>query len=139
MTTVHPSKRDAWLVAVLIPASAVSLYAALSVLVIGAPAVAVIAVPIVVTGVGMPLWILCWTRYTLGAGELLVRSGPFRWRIAVVDIERVLPVSSAISSPALSLDRLRIDYDGGKSLMISPRNKQQFLDEIEAARRAAAP
>jgi hypothetical protein len=41
-------------------------------------------------------------------------------------------------APALSLDRLRIDYGDGRSLMISPADKQGFLCDF-AARRARAP
>lgn len=138
MRKVHPSKRDAWLVAVLAPAIGVSLYTAFILFASGAGLSLLIAGVTLVAGAGLPLWILCATRYTLDADELLVQSGPFRWRIALADIERVVPTASALSSPALSLDRLRIDYGRGKSLLISPRDKAQFLDEIEVARRAVS-
>ena len=93
---------------------------------------------IAVIGVGLPIWLLLSTRYMLEPRQLRVQSGPFKWHIKVADITSITPSSNALSSPALSLDRLRIDYGSGRSLMISPRNKEQFLRDIEAARRGAA-
>jgi hypothetical protein len=42
------------------------------------------------------------------------------------------------TGPALSLDRLRIEYGSGRALMISPAEKQRFLRDL-AARRARSP
>ncbi|KQO25636.1 hypothetical protein ASF11_18960 [Acidovorax sp. Leaf76] len=78
----------------------------------------------------LPLWLLLDTSYTLTAEELLVRSGPLRWRIALGDVREVLPSRSWASSPALSLDRLRIRYGQGRSILISPREKQRFIDGL---------
>jgi hypothetical protein len=44
----------------------------------------------------------------------------------------VLATRSPLSSPALSLDRIRIDYGKGKSVMISPLNKADFLLELQS-------
>jgi len=78
----------------------------------------------------LPLWLLLDTNYTLTAEELLVRSGPLRWRIALGDVREVSPSGSWASSPALSLDRLRIRYGQGRSILISPREKQRFIDAL---------
>ena len=78
----------------------------------------------------LPLWLLLDTNYTLTAEELLVRSGPFRWRIALGQVHEVLPSRSWRSSPALSLDRLRIRYGQGHSILVSPREKQRFVDAL---------
>ena len=47
------------------------------------------------------------TCYRITATELLVRSAFFRWRIPLVQIVEVFPTHNPLSSPALSLDRLR--------------------------------
>jgi hypothetical protein len=78
----------------------------------------------------LPLWLLLDTCYTLTAEELLIRSGPFRWRIALSDVHEVSPSRSWRSSPALSLDRLRIRYGAGRSILVSPRERQQFIDSL---------
>lgn len=135
MAAVYRSKIDSWLLAVLVGAALVSLLAALPALQVGAPAARAAAVCIAGIGVGLPLWLLISTKYTLGHGQLIVQSGPFRWHIGVAEITSITPSTSLLSSPALSLDRLRIDYGPGKSLMISPCNKDRFFRDLESARR----
>ena len=138
MATVYRSKIDAWLLAVLALAMAVSLVVTFMTFSAGSPVAWLVAAVTAGIGVGLPLWLLLSTRYTLEPRRLVVQSGPFKWHIAVADITSITPSSNPLSSPALSLDRLRIDYGRSSSLMISPRNKDQFVRDIEAARRAAA-
>ena len=64
--------------------------------------------------------------------DLLVRSGPFRWRVPLGQIHSVTPTRNPLSSPALSLDRLRIEYGDGKWILISPRERERFLEALEA-------
>ncbi len=79
-------------------------------------------------------WIILGTFYRIDAGVLLVRSGPFRWRIATKEIRKIVPTHNPLSSPALSLDRLRIEYANGRSIMVSPADKEGFQAAIEEAR-----
>lgn len=138
MTTVYRSKIDVWLISILAIAIVVSLLAAVTVLSVHSPAAWAIAAFITIVGAGLPLWLLFSTHYTLGHGQLIVRSGPLKWRISVAEITSITPTSNPLSSPALSLDRLRIEYGRGKSLMISPRDKEQFVREIGVATRGVA-
>ncbi len=138
MATVYRSKIDVWLMAVLAMAIAGSLLAALTVLSVRSPTAWAIAALTAIVGAGLPLWLLLATHYTLERGQLVVRSGPFTWRIPVADITSITPTSNPLSSPALSLDRLRIEYGQGRSLMISPRDKEQFVRDIGTAMRGAA-
>ena len=137
MTTVYKSKIDAWLFGVLALLMAVSLYTSFKIILSGPPPTWVALILPIVLGIALPIWLLLTTRYTLQAGQLLVRSGPFKWRVPATDITRISPTSNPVSSPALSLDRLRIEYGQGKVLMISPRDKEQFLQELEVLRRGA--
>lgn len=138
MAIVYKSKIDLWLGGALAVAIIASTYAAWTTLATPSPTTWAIAIFTVSVGAGLPLWLLLSTRYTLRQGELTVRSGPFRWRIKVADISSITPTSNPLSSPALSLDRLRIEYSRNKSLLISPRDKEQFIRDIEAARSGAA-
>lgn len=133
--TVYRSKVDAWLVAVLVTSVIASMVGAMFVVPVRPPLTWALAALIAGVGVFLPLWLLNSTRYSLLAGELLIRCGPFRWRIPLAGITGITPTSNPVSSPALSLDRLRIDYGTGDSLMISPRDKAGFIRELEAARR----
>ncbi|OQB11686.1 MAG: hypothetical protein BWY17_03587 [Deltaproteobacteria bacterium ADurb.Bin207] len=69
-------------------------------------------------------------RYGLDATRLVVRFGLVRQQIELNDISSVQPTNNPLSSPALSLDRLQITYGKGgtKTVMISPRDRAQFLD-----------
>jgi carbon starvation protein CstA len=86
--------------------------------------------PLVAFGLILPAWLVLDTRYTLTAHELLIRSGPLRWRIALNEVRELSPSRSWISSPALSLDRLRIRYGAARSILVSPRDKQGFIDTL---------
>jgi Bacterial PH domain len=97
----------------------------------------VIVIPGAVTiliGGGLPLWVFMSTRYRLTDTTLFVNTGPFKWEVPVREITKVTPTRDPLSSPALSLDRLRIDYGQGKALMISPKQKQEFIDDLEQRR-----
>ena len=135
MTAVYKSKVDTWVAVVLAVAIAVSLFASGAVLSSGGPWW--VAVAIVAVGAALPLWLLLGTNYRLDSGQLYVRSGPFRWRVPVTAITSIVPTDNAMSSPALSLDRLRIEYSQGKAVMVSPRNKDMFIRDIEAMRHVA--
>jgi hypothetical protein len=78
------------------------------------------------------LWVLLTTRYTLEGAHLGVRSGPFSWVIALKDIRAVTSTRDPHAAPALSLQRLRIDYGAGRSIMVSPAEEAQFLAELRA-------
>ena len=88
------------------------------------------AAVLVVLGAILPLWILFSTNYHVIDGNLWINSGPFRWRITILSISRIGFSKSWKFSPALSLDRVVIEYDGGKLILISPKEKTIFLNAI---------
>jgi len=132
---VYKSKIDTWIAVVLAIAVAISLSASGSIVSAGGPWW--VAAFIVALGTALPLWLLLGTNYRLASGQLYIRSGPFKWRVPVMAITSIVPTDNALSSPALSLDRLRIEYSQGKAVMVSPRNKDMFIRDIEAMRHVA--
>ncbi|MGV3590121.1 MAG: PH domain-containing protein [Gammaproteobacteria bacterium] len=90
----------------------------------------------VLPALGLPLWLLSNTGYTLDSTHLRVKSGPFSWTVPLADIRDVRPTRNPLSSPALSLDRLLIEHTGG-SIMISPADKDAFLRELDSLRAQA--
>ena len=124
---VFPSKIDSWLLMLIAMTVLVSLGAAVATLDASSLLAAAIAV---LLGALFPLWLFASTDYRVSDGECLVRSGPFRWRIPLDDIEAVRATRNPLSSPALSLDRLEIRYAGGRKIMISPRDRAGFLAAI---------
>lgn len=132
---IYHSKIDSWVAIILIGAMAFSGYLFLIALRTGSIAAILSALPAIFIGVGLPLWLMKSTRYVLDDCRLLVKCGPFKWTIAISEIRTITPTSNPLSSPALSLERIRIDYGTNKSLMISPKLKSQFIDDIEAQRK----
>jgi len=126
-----PSKRDPWLVAVIW--AAVALLLATASVPIQSGAFGVLGVPLALLhgiAAGFALWVLYGTGYRIEGRQLVVRGGPFRWRIELDAIVSVTPTGSPLSSPACSLDRLRIAYRttrGERTLMVSPADKAGFL------------
>jgi hypothetical protein len=67
----------------------------------------------------------------LTSDELRIHCGPLRWQIPIQDIIYISATRSLFASPALSLDRLRIDYRDGRMVMVSPRDKEPFIAAIK--------
>ncbi|OWP64103.1 hypothetical protein CDA63_05070 [Hymenobacter amundsenii] len=84
---------------------------------------------VVVPALGLFYWLLRYTYYEVQPEQQVLRvvSGPFVWRVPVQDITSVLPTHNPLSSPALSLSRLKIHYGKYGSVMISPADRAGFL------------
>jgi len=67
------------------------------------------------------------TYYAVDKNVLRVVSGPFRWKIPVDQITSVTPTRTLLSSPAMSLDRLKIEYGKLRPRIVSPADKKGFL------------
>jgi hypothetical protein len=94
---------------------------------------ALVSAPVLLLTIGLIVWLLRTTDYTLSDSDLRIRSGPFGWRVSLADITSLTPTRNPLSSPALSLDRLRIQY-GHRSIMISPEDREGFLRELDRRR-----
>jgi hypothetical protein len=121
---------DWWFYAVIAVAVAVAVVAVLPVMATGSPGQIAFGVGTLLFAVGLPLWLLFSTEYRVVEQALLVRSGPFRWTIPLAEISSVRESNSALSSPALSLKRLEVKYGGGKSILVSPADRDGFLAAI---------
>ena len=125
------SRIDLWLWAVLACTLVACVFAVWTVaahLPIGATVVVLV---MGVLTLALPLWIVLGTHYELADRDLCIRSGPFRWRVPLEQVRAVAPSHSVLSAPALSLDRMRISYGRTGSILISPRDKLQFLKELQ--------
>ena len=133
---VFPSKIDRWILWLMAVPLSLSVWAVASALLARPPLSAVILmVSLEVFLLGFLTLTFKSTRYLVDDQELIVRSGPFRWRIVIDDIESIVPSRSPLSSPALSLDRLEITYKKGWKLLISPQDRDGFLEAVVARSR----
>jgi len=131
METVYRSKVDLWLVVVIAAVPIVLLEFILDGLNTPDKFAELLALVIVLAVLGIFAWLYFSTRYTITGDFLLVKTGPFSWVIPIEDIVRIEPTRNPSSSPALSLDRLLIRYGQSAELMISPKDKSGFMDELK--------
>ena len=122
------SKIDAWLGALICAVNIAALKTAY--LVIAQPYGLFEAIVLIILGAGLPFWIFMSTDYYVFNGNLWIHCGPFWWKISTPSISRIELCRSWAVSLAFSLNRIRIEYDGGKSIMVSPKEKKKFLDAI---------
>jgi membrane protein YdbS with pleckstrin-like domain len=124
------SKRDGWLVAVIWCACALGLAALLPALWASrAETLGFWVALATLATLGIGPWVLYSTAYTVSANELLIRSGPLRWRVPFAEIRNIEPSQNPLSSPACSLDRLLIEY-GKQRIMVSPLDRAGFLRAV---------
>jgi hypothetical protein len=139
MPRIYPTKVDWWIALILIFSVVVLIGSAVSFF-IGPPAQTPLGLGIGILCLAVAVWI-GWipfsTNYEIGETELLIRSAGFRWRVPLDSIVEVLPTHNPLSSPACSLDRLRVNYrrkSGRKGfVLISPREKEEFLRDLAEA------
>jgi hypothetical protein len=130
-----PSKRDEWIEALILLGVLVSLAGGIVPLAaVGASWTEMILVGSLLLGMdSLMLWVLYGTGYTITPDRLLIRCGPMSFGVRLESIEFIFPTRSPWSSPACSLDRLRIVYGlSQQSIMISisPEDKSVFLSAI---------
>ena len=125
------SKVDTWLLVLLVIAIAAQVWALVAVLSANQSVpVSVLTAAIIIPGILLTMSVLTRTHYTVAGGILRITSGPFRWSIPIADITEVADSRSPFSSPALSLDRVRISYRPDKHILVSPDDKAGFLRAI---------
>ncbi len=84
----------------------------------------------IIGGAGFPLWIFISTKYIVENKDLKITSGPFSWVIPIQSITSIQESQNALTSPALSFDRLEITYGENKVINISPADKNEFMQTM---------
>ena len=118
-----PSKRDLWLG--LLIWGLVLLVAVPALLKPGKCQLIIMVAVILFVG-----WVWFGTGYEISDDELKIRCGPFRQRIPLQEIKEIKKTRSPLSAPACSLDRMEIKYGKSKRVMISPADKENFINTI---------
>ena len=89
---------------------------------------------VLVVALALVIWLPIATTYYVIDGEILkIHSIFLKWEIALNSIEKIEETSDSLSAPALSLDRIKIEYKKEgihKSIMVSPRYKTEFIKQL---------
>ena len=127
------SKRDAWIVILIWVGALLSMFGAIVQFTSAAPFLLRTAMLMFLgSAAAFILWMLHSIDYTLTEENLLIRCGPFRYRVPLPEIDSVRPSRNPLSGPACSLDRLLIKWnDERKRILISPSRKTDFLRELD--------
>lgn len=132
---IHRSKKDWWLVALVGAAVMLPLaFGLLNVLTSGGnPQAGLLMIFTSTAAAAILLGFAYPVYYIVAESELIVRSGFLQSRIPIAAIVEVRPTKNPLSSPAWSLDRLRVEYRKGRRLayiLISPEDKVAFMREL---------
>ncbi|MBK6699955.1 MAG: PH domain-containing protein [Saprospiraceae bacterium] len=72
------------------------------------------------------------TNYTIESDDLIIKCSFLSNKtIDIKTIKKITETNNPLSSPATSLDRLEINYGKFDKILISPKNKTEFIDDIK--------
>ena len=75
----------------------------------------------------------CNTSYTIDNGTLHIKCGIFLSSSFPIDrITKISKTNSCLSAPALSMDRIEIRFADKKTLVLSPKQRQAFIDHLRS-------
>ncbi len=78
------------------------------------------------------LFVLTTITYTVKDGELKVRVGGLLYRrIQIRTIKKIEKTRTILSAPAASLDRIIIYYNRYDEIVLSPKDKEQFIADLQ--------
>lgn len=121
----YRSKIDLWIAVVLMTTPLVLIGLGLY---LHQPALLIIAT-IILAGYGLAAFPV---SYRVGTDCLVIRNGAMKTKIRYSEIRSMRPARSALSSPALSLDRIEIRYSEEGIVFISPADRRGFLEDVRA-------
>ncbi|WP_022943033.1 PH domain-containing protein [Psychromonas hadalis] len=129
---VFKSKVDMWLMLIYFSSATIAISGVINIIFNQADLSSYLsAFALLVVGAFLPLWILFSTHYFVDDDTLLIKSGPFKWNIAIASITNICNSQSLFSGAALSLQRLKISYGDNKSVLISPKLQNEFLAALQ--------
>lgn len=124
---VFKSKVDAWLIIVMVASTLLVAGACFSI--DNSELLAYIINIVLVAVMVFVFFAIFNIRYEVSEDTLFVRSFILlSYTIPVADIREIRASSSWLASPAASLDRLEIRYGKRRTILLSPVDKQGFVD-----------
>ncbi|WP_370294700.1 PH domain-containing protein [Rossellomorea marisflavi] len=76
------------------------------------------------------LWMMMTTYYLIEEKNLVIRFGPFKKSVPLASITSIRKTRNPMSSPALSLKRIEILYNRYDMVLISPKDRDAFIEVL---------
>lgn len=91
-----------------------------------------LVLPIIIIVFILILYLLFDTKYIITKGNLKVHSGFIvNKNILIENIYLIKQTDSILSAPASSIsERIEVFYENSKSIIISPKDRRTFIDEL---------
>ncbi len=77
------------------------------------------------------MWSWFSTKYIVGEERITIKSGFVKKRIFIRDIKQISNTKNPVAAYALSFDRLEIVYGAHQTEIISPKDKEQFINLVK--------
>lgn len=135
--TVFTSKKDWWVLAFLICMTGLLVQLLLTMYAKGTMQQYPVHTAVYMLTVVVIWWPVVNTRYIVSNDVLTVKCMWLKWQIPVQQIQSIQETDYSVVAPALSLKRLRIDYEqAGQSrfILLSPRRADAFRQAITQAK-----
>lgn len=72
------------------------------------------------------------TKYIVEEEVIFIKSGPIKKRIFIQDIKKISNTKNPLAAYALSFDRLEILYGSYETEIISPKDKEKFINLVKS-------
>lgn len=92
-----------------------------------------VLIPIIFSPLLLIIYVINETNYRIKDDVLFIKSSFFfNETLPIKEIRKIEEVTSLLSAPAMSIKRLELFYATYDSLLISPKNKKEFIEVILA-------
>ncbi|WP_347453268.1 PH domain-containing protein [Acinetobacter thermotolerans] len=128
------SRKDWWIVAFIVCMSGLLLQLLLVMQAKGTLAQYPLHSAVYMLTIAVLWWPLFSTHYRVENGILTIKSIWLKWQIPLSSIQQIQPTDLSSIAPALSLKRLRIDYEKNgvkKFILVSPKDQAAFIQALQ--------
>ena len=125
---VFISKKDSWMGLIIWVLIAAFLWVFYQSVFVQTNIIGIVAMVIMVS-----LLVVIWfnTRYKIEGNQLHIYYGPIKISINLQDIQSIRQTKNPFVAPALSMNRVEINYEEYKTIQVSPKLINEFISEIK--------
>jgi len=125
---VFISKKDSWMGLIIWVLIAAFLWVFYQSVFVQTNIIGIVAMVIMVS-----LLVAIWfnTRYKIEGNQLHIYYGPIKKSINLKDIQTIRQTMNPFVAPALSMNRVEINYEEYKTIQVSPKLINEFISEIK--------